>query len=59
MNARTQDRLMAVLTLSVLAIFLAVLIHRVPRLDLTCVIAAAFLLVVYDFFISPSRAGRK
>lgn len=53
------DRAMAILTISVLALFLGILIHRVPRLDLGIVVGLSFLLVVYDFFLSPSRAGKK
>lgn len=53
------DRAMAILTITVLGIFLGLLIQRVPRLDLGVIVGVSFLLVVYDFFLSPTRVGRK
>jgi uncharacterized membrane protein YfcA len=53
------DRLMALLVFVAVAGFLGVLIAKVPRLDLALILGATMLLLFYDFFLSPTRAGRK
>lgn len=53
------DRLMAFFTFAVLATFLGILLYRVPRLDLAIILGVTLALVLYDFFLSPTRAGRK
>jgi hypothetical protein len=58
MSRRTSDFLMAALTFAVLATFLGILVYRVPRIDLGAVVGVTLLLVLFDFFISPTRGGR-
>ena len=53
------DRLMAIFTFAVLAAFLGILLYRVPRPDLSAIVAVTLALVFYDFFLSATRAGRK
>jgi uncharacterized membrane protein YfcA len=52
-------RLMAFFTFAVLATFLGILLYRVPRLDLALILGVTLALAFYDFFLSPTRAGRK
>jgi uncharacterized membrane protein YfcA len=53
------DRLMAFFTFAVLASFLGILFYRVPRLDIAVIVGLTLALVFYDFFLSPTRAGRR
>ncbi len=52
-------RLMAFFTFAVLATFLGILLYRVARLDLAIILGVTLALAFYDFFLSPTRAGRK
>ena len=50
------DKFVMALAILVLGGFLAVLLLEVPRLDLGCVIAFTFLMMLYDF-IFAKRPG--
>lgn len=52
------DRVMAIVALALLGVFLWILVANVPRFDLGAVVVVTYLLVIYDFLISPSRHGR-
>lgn len=52
------DRIMALLAVVVLTAFLGILIWKVPRLDLTAVIAITLALVYWDFITSAGRKTR-
>ena len=44
--------LLALLSILALGIFLGVLVYKVPRLDLGLISLIAFLMCVYDFYLS-------
>ncbi|MEC8435021.1 MAG: hypothetical protein VXZ27_04225 [SAR324 cluster bacterium] len=44
--------LLALLSILVLGIFLGILVYKVPRLDLGLISLIAFLMCVYDFYLS-------
>ena len=51
------DRPMRVFAFAALAIFLGILVYRVPRLDLGAVVLVTLLFAGYDLF-SPHRPDR-
>ena len=44
--------LLALLSILALGIFLGILVYKVPRLDLGLISLIAFLMCVYDFYLS-------
>ena len=44
--------LLAILSILALGIFLGILVYKVPRLDLGLISLIAFLMCVYDFYLS-------
>ena len=44
--------LLALLSIIALGIFLGILVYKVPRLDLGLISLIAFLMCVYDFYLS-------
>ena len=44
--------LLALLSILALGIFLGILVYKVPRLDLGLISLIAFLICVYDFYLS-------
>lgn len=51
------DRLMALLALAVLAIFLGILVWKVPRLDLMAVVGVTLALATWDFIANARESG--
>ena len=52
------DRLMSVLAFAVLALFLGILVLKVPRLDLGTFVLITLLFAAYDFFVMGLKRKR-
>jgi hypothetical protein len=55
----TLERILSVIAFLTLCGFLAILIMRVPRLDLGAALLVCVVLCGYDLFVRDARAGRR
>lgn len=53
------DRVLSFVAFAFLAAFLAILVYKVPRLDLAAIVVITLLFVVWDFFLGNRDDGER